>query len=612
MRMPSLPRFASAKRSFRYRLIVSFCILSIMPVIVIQVVSYYNTADKLQKKIDALENVNLVQTLKTIRTKMDFYEDLLHQMYTDDRIIDLVNRVNDGENEEFYSGQLRRALHAYAYAMPYVQSLVVLTSSGRMVFDDLLTGYNTKTSWLDVAGGQPSQLFQSVIEGNETRVLPTQLASFYASKKYYLFHLAHRLIDYKDIRIKNGVIILSVDERMLGEICDERLDPAAGGTVEDAVFILASDGTVVSHPDKSLLGTRLSLPADPLGRGNAIKRMAAGGGPGAQRLSLYELQDAKTGWSIIAARNQSVMYQEIASQQRIAIIVILSSVAVLLAIIFLITRRLTRSIGVVVAAMNAAAAGDLSARIVNDAAMPLEIDEIAANFNTMIAKLGALLEEVQTASAKQRNAEIAALEAQVNPHFLYNTLDMINWMAIDRNEFEISNAIGTLAEIFRYGIDNSNGIVEIEQEVAWLRNYVSLQQTRVKGSFEFTLDLDPAARACHVHKLLFQPFVENAIHHGLRGVEGKRALAVSITREDARIRIVIADNGKGISETALRDLENGTAPEEGGKGHVGMRAAIARIKMYYGNETRVEVEGAPGGGTLVRIDVPAAFPGERR
>jgi len=607
MRMPSLLRFVSSKRSFRYRLIVSFCILSIMPVIVIQIVSYYDIADKLQKKIDGLENTNLVQTRKIIRTKLDFYEDLLYQMYTDDRIIELVNKVNGGENVEFNSGQLRRALHSYAYALPYVQSIVVLTSSGRMVFDDLLTGYNTKTSWLDAAGGQPSRLYQSVIEGNETRVFPSQLASFYTPKRYYLFHLAHRLIDYKDIRIKNGVIILSIDERMLSEICDERPDQASGGTMEDSIFILSGDGTVVSYPDKSYVGKRLNLPADPILRRDAIKRMVSGGGgSGPKRLSLYELREAKTGWSITAARNQGALYQEISSQQRITIIVVLSSVAVLFAIIFFITGRLTRSIRVVVAAMNAAAAGDLSARIVNDRAMPLEIDEIAANFNSMIAKIGALLEEVQAASTKQRNAEITALEAQVNPHFLYNTLDMINWMAIDRNEFEISNAISTLAEIFRYGIDNSNGIVEIEQEVAWLRNYISLQQTRLKGSFEFKLDLDPAARACHIHKLLFQPFVENAILHGFRGVEGKRELAVSIAREDTRIRIVIADNGKGISETALRDLESGPVQVPSRKGHIGMRAAIARIKMYYGNETRVEVEGAPGGGTRVRIDVPAA------
>ncbi len=108
MRTPSLLRFISAKRSFRYRLIVSFCILSIVPVIVIQIVSYYNIADKLQKKIDALENTNLLQTRKIIRTNLNFYEDLLYQMYTDDRIIDLVNKVNSGDNVEFNSGQLRQ------------------------------------------------------------------------------------------------------------------------------------------------------------------------------------------------------------------------------------------------------------------------------------------------------------------------------------------------------------------------------------------------------------------------------------------------------------------------------------------------------------------------
>ena len=179
------------------------------------------------------------------------------------------------------------------------------------------------------------------------------------------------------------------------------------------------------------------------------------------------------------------MYQEISSQQRITIAVVLLSIVVLLAIIFLITGRLTRSIGTVVAAMNAAAAGELSARIDIDRTMPLEIEEIASNFNIMIEKIGALIREVQAASTKQRNAEIAAIEAQVNPHFLYNTLDTINWMAIDRDEFEISDAIGALAEILRYGIDDSNGVVEIRQEVEWLKNYVSLQQTRLKDAFDF-------------------------------------------------------------------------------------------------------------------------------
>jgi two-component system, sensor histidine kinase YesM len=607
MRPQVLARFSSVKRSLKYRLIVSFCLLSIAPLTVMQVVSYYDIAGKLQKKIDALENINLVQTRKIIRTSLDFYEDLLYQMYTDDHLIELVNELNEGENSEFVSGQLRRSLHAYVYTMPFVQSITVLTSSGRMVFDDLLTGYNTKTSWLDVAGGQPEELFRTLASGNDTVVLPSSLASFYTAKRHYLFHMGHRFIDYRNVWRKNGAIILSIDERMLGEICDERLDKGSGVGMDESTFIVAGDGTVVSFPDESLVGLRLDLPGDPPGRAEAIRRAIAGAGVAdAGKRSIYELKEPKTGWSVVAARNQAVMYQEISARQRIAIVVVLASVVVLLAIILFITGRLTRSIGAVVAAMNAAAAGELSARIDKDEAMPLEIEEIAANFNAMIEKIRALIEEVQAASTKQRNAEIAALEAQVNPHFLYNTLDTINWMAIDREEFEISGAINALAEILRYGIDGSNGVVEIRQEVQWLKNYVSLQRTRLKGAFEFALDVDPSAMDCRIHKLLFQPFVENSIVHGFRGLDGRRVLSVSIRKEGARVRIEVADDGKGMAEGALSEIEAGAPPEAGGKGHIGMRNAIARIKMYYGPEASVAVESAPGKGTRVLIEYPAS------
>jgi two-component system, sensor histidine kinase YesM len=300
------------------------------------------------------------------------------------------------------------------------------------------------------------------------------------------------------------------------------------------------------------------------------------------------------------------MYQEILNQQKITVVIVLSCIVVLLAIIFVITGRLTRSIGTVVAAMNAAAGGELSARVEPDRTMPLEIEEIAANFNSMIEKIQGLIHEVEAASMKQKDAEIAALEAQVNPHFLYNTLDTINWMAIDQNEYEISNAIGALAEILRYGIDNSNEIVEIRREVEWLNHYVSLQQTRLKDTFDFRLDVDPSALDCHLHKLLFQPFIENSILHGFRGIDTKHELSVSIGREGDRVSVTIADNGRGMDEMIIREIERGTYPNEARKGHIGMCNAIGRIKMYYGADASVDIESALGKGTRVSIYFPAS------
>jgi two-component system sensor histidine kinase YesM len=606
-----LPGSLSLKeKSIKYRLIVAFCLLSILPMIVAQVVSYYSLVGILQRKIDVLENDNLLQTRKIIGTKLDFYQDLLYQMYTDDRMIDLMERLNEGQDVEFTTGQLRRVLHSYIYAMPYVQSIAVLTDGGRMVFDDLLTGYNTKSSWLDASGDRPSLLFRSVADSQGTSFFTTEPTSLYAGKRHYLFHMAHRFVKTRNIWAKSGIIILSIDEQMLSEICDENFGAESGGPAEGAIFIMADDGTLISHPKESLLGTKLDLPADPARRAAAVGRTIWGGASNAGgKSSLYAIREPETGWNVIAVRDLSVTYGEISGLQRIAIVVILVTVSVLLATIFYITGRMTRSIDSVAGAMNVAAAGELSVRIEIRDGMPPEVQKIAKSFNFMIGKIDDLLREVQASLTRQRNAEIAALEAQVNPHFLYNTLDTINWMAIDREAFEISDAIGALAEILRYAIDDSNAEVEISREVEWLKRYVTLQQMRLMGSFDFRLDLDPSILDLRIHKLLFQPFVENSIIHGFKAPGKAYELSFSMRREGRRLLTTIADSGAGIAAATLADLHAGAHIDTGRKGHIGIRTAIERIRMYYGAESEVDIDSSPREGTRIRIALPLCAPG---
>ena len=157
--------------------------------------------------------------------------------------------------------------------------------------------------------------------------------------------------------------------------------------------------------------------------------------------------------------------------------------------------------------------GGLAQRIPDEKRMPTEIELIARQFNHMLSKVEESMDKEREAVVRQKNAEIAALEAQINPHFLYNILDTINWMAIDKDEYEISNTINSLAQILRYGLDKSNSMVEIRREVEWLRQYIFLQQTRLKNTFECQINAEPGILGCRIHKLLFQPFVENAILH---------------------------------------------------------------------------------------------------
>ena len=158
------------------------------------------------------------------------------------------------------------------------------------------------------------------------------------------------------------------------------------------------------------------------------------------------------------------------------------------------SKNLIASVGKIVRGMGLTQGGDLSVRIAKDEDMPVEIESIADGFNDTLEKLN-------DAITRQQEAQIVALEAQINPHFLYNTLDTINWMAIDRDEYDISNAISALATILRYAIVNSNAEVSIREEAEWLKKYIYLQQFRMKNRFSCSIFVAPDVQEALIHKL---------------------------------------------------------------------------------------------------------------
>ncbi|NLZ83143.1 MAG: histidine kinase, partial [Clostridiales bacterium] len=231
-------------------------------------------------------------------------------------------------------------------------------------------------------------------------------------------------------------------------------------------------------------------------------------------------------------------------------------------------------------------------------------ETIALQFNDMLGKLDASIKKEKEAGERQRHAEIKALEAQINPHFLYNTLDTINWMAIDKNEFDISNAISSLAAILRYAIKNSNLTVEIRDEIQWLKDYIYLQQTRLKNSFSCDINVDPDVLDCKIHKLLLQPFIENSIIHGFEGVYKEHVLEIIFKLVGEFVSITVKDNGKGIEPSLVESFNMEIFHTIEDDSHIGMKNAIARLHMYYGTNARVNVSSTLGEGTVITLMIP--------
>lgn len=390
-------------------------------------------------------------------------------------------------------------------------------------------------------------------------------------------------------------MILSVDEALLSAICNEAWQE--GGTAESFHLLVDADRRVVAAPRLELIGQTLDADDEA-----GLRFARTCGLLGSDTLTSDSVTLERTGWTLFYFQDQSVLYGELLRQQSLTLWMMLTSMLVLVLAIILLIRLLTRSLDTVTTAMQKAAGGDLSARVVQNARMPRETAMIARQFNAMMDDINTLMEDVKEASLQQRNAEIAMLEAQINPHFLYNTLDTINWMAIDQDAYDVSSAITSLAQILRYGIEGSNQTVTVRQELEWLKQYLTLQQIRLKNTLDTRIAAQDDTLELPVHKLLFQPFVENAILHGFEGVKRTHQLCISIELEKNRLRVVIRDNGKGMTQEQCDALmRNGDSTD---KHHIGVRNAMQRIQMYYGNEASVSVTSTPGEGTNVMILLP--------
>lgn len=601
-----MKRIRKAVRGFKTQIVLSFIIVSIIPLIGIGIWTYKNTSGIVNDNVKTFTYANLTQTSKTAAVSIEAYHALLYQIFTDENIVALTDKINSGQDLAVSKNQLRRALRGYASAKPDIQSITILTASGEAVFYDMITAATTKNSWLDGFRLSQREIFQQISGTAGTVMYSTQYATTQGNNDYYLFHMANRIIDYKKVKKRNGVVIVSIDERMLNDICNEDTVRMEDGRYQTMNFIADGEGRICSFDDPARCGTKLWGKKDTQDEKvrKAKQFLEAEGYMSGEHLAVQAYYDEKLDFTFVNASNQAATLSQLRQQRAIICLIVILSGAALVIIIHFTVAHLTGSIYRVVATMKNVEEGGLAQRIPDEKRMPTEIELIARQFNHMLSKVEESMDKEREAVVRQKNAEIAALEAQINPHFLYNILDTINWMAIDKDEYEISNTINSLAQILRYGLDKSNSMVEIRREVEWLRQYIFLQQTRLKNTFECQINAEPGILGCRIHKLLFQPFVENAILHGFEGVNRTHILKISIDGDEDRIRIRIQDNGKGMPQEKADRLAAGETAEDQERTHIGVSNAIGRLKMYYEKEAQAEIKSCPGEGTEITLWIP--------
>ncbi len=281
--------------------------------------------------------------------------------------------------------------------------------------------------------------------------------------------------------------------------------------------------------------------------------------------------------------------------------------ATALCVIFLLTGLLSGSITgriqTLVRKMEKVEGGDLEIRNVlagND-----EIGVMDGHFNRMVNRLEESIRVNYVREIESRAAELNALQSQIHPHFLYNTLETISAMAARKGAMEVCDLIHRLGVMFRYSIDMpSKGWVALREELEHVSNYVQIQQARQPGRFELFIDADGSVLRCRVMKFILQPIVENAILHGFRDLEGTHSIEISIRMEGEIMQVAIQDDGRGMPESRVEELNRSLQEEDGDslltrKASIGIKNVHMRLKLAYGDGFGLVIRSAEGIGTRV-------------
>lgn len=291
------------------------------------------------------------------------------------------------------------------------------------------------------------------------------------------------------------------------------------------------------------------------------------------------------------------------------VVVLLGVAAYLLA--YTISQSTLKRVSLLTGTMQAVEKGNVSVRL-----KPSGSDEIAqmmTGFNQMMDRVDTLMEERVEYGRQIKNLELKALQAQINPHFLYNSLDLINCTAISRNVPEISRMVNALGRFYRLSLSKGREVIPLSDEIQHAKLYVEIQNMRFENRVRVQWNLDPAAAQCQIIKIVLQPLIENAIIHGIFEKPSKCGnLTVTVRRESEAIRITVEDDGVGMDAATLMTNFSPAAPGQitATSGGYGVRNIQDRLRLAYGEPFGLSCVSHPGEGTTVTVFIPAIEPSD--
>ncbi|MEK4207291.1 MULTISPECIES: cache domain-containing sensor histidine kinase [Paenibacillus] len=571
----------------RRKILFAIILLVFIPVILMGIVTYVNFSNAMEKKSSNFYWISLLETDRKLKFALSEITSI-----TNSKITQPVVQQSLKQKNFVITYDRRQELSSYLIDHPMITSFsfyskdrLIYQYNASMSFEDL-----KRQSWFDaMEGAEGRPVWSGPGEnGSEISGNPVLVQARVIKDSYSL----------EDI----GYLVVNVKPDLLDQIFWEAATLKKGD-----ILLVNKLGNIVFNKSGEHIGQRTDFPF--LQNDYAKEHDYYIDNYQGEKSLITFLPSHNAAWYLVAITPMNLISSESVSIRNIAII--LSTVSLLSAILFdrYFVRRLVHSINSAVNGMKRVKQG-IFTPITTPYRADDESDLLIDGFNRMSTQINELLVQVETEQGRKKEAEMQALMAQINPHFIYNSLESINSMAVLQGNKDISKMVISLGKLLRISISQNQELIPLHMEFEHVRHYLDIQKFRFEDKFSYIIDLSDGLKTFMTQKLIVQPIVENALYHAIEQMEDPGIIEITAYEMGTDMIIIVKDNGPGFDLAKMMSLwdNEGSAQKKYSDSGVGLKNVHERLNIRFGSPYGILVCSSPGFGSTIRIRIPKILP----
>lgn len=595
----------------RYQLMLLFLLFAIVPSVGLGLLVNWTVERVVERQVEGHTMQLIGKVNEALNSKMENLQNMTYLIAFDPDIDGFMNdkmppnddagiesmdmdTITETQQNRLYG--IKQTLQGFTTLYPEIAGIVLVNASGDYISNEMYPRAEQsliQENWYQKASANPG-IFM-VLGQPKDRNLTTHVRY----KDDEIVSDARSITDEASGRVR-GVIMIDLKLRSVSQA-------ARNVTLGKSGYVMVTDaeGQSVYKPEHPLIE---HIPTDwfPSGESGTFTADTEGG----TLLFMYQ-SSTFTGWRTVGVFPTRDSISEVRQIQFYVVSFVFVVCLFGLSASLWFSRSIAQPIFRLMSYMRRAETGNLRPGRWSDRAD--EIGMLGNSYNRMLAQIRELISLNELRERQKRDAEMRSLQEHIKPHFLYNTLDTIHWMARKEGAEDVSGMVGALSRLFRIGLSKGQDYIPLHSEIEHMTSYLQIQQTRYRDRLQYTLNIPEDLRDLFVLKLLLQPLVENAIYHGIKGRRGPGHIRVEARLEHNRLLLTVQDNGAGMSNERLAEMQQlleaplasleASSPGMTGKSY-GMLNVQARLRLSFGDEYGIVLESQEGEGTSVTIIHP--------